>query len=146
MPVVGINFTKIEGKVNSENLEAPQINVSSAPKITNLVKKDLNMGDIKSVIEMDFEFDVNYSPNVGSINLKGKIMYHDSNPDKIVKAWKEKKQLDENIAVEVMNVVFRQSLTKAIILSGDLRLPPPLRFPIVQPTSKENAKSEAKKK
>ncbi len=132
MPVVGINFTEINGKVNNTKLETAEINVSSAPKITNLVKKDINMGSMKSVIEMDFEFNVKYDPDVGNISLRGNVLFHDNDIDKIMKIWKDKKELDGTVAVEVMNAVFRQSLTKAVVISGDLRLPPPIRFPVVQ--------------
>ena len=132
MPVVGINFTEINGKVNNTKLETAEINVSSAPKITNLVKKDINMGSMKSVIEMDFEFNVKYDPDVGNISLRGNVPFHDNDIDKIMKIWKDKKELDGTVAVEVMNAVFRQSLTKAVVISGDLRLPPPIRFPVVQ--------------
>ncbi len=142
MPIVGVNFTKIEGHVNDQKIGAVQINVSSSPKIKNVTKKEISMGNIKSVLEMDFEFEVKYDPDVGAIKLTGQVLYHDANPDKIVKAWKEKKELDESIAVDVMNVVFRQSLTKAVVLSGDLRLPPPIRFPIVQGKAEEIPKKK----
>ncbi|MAH43331.1 hypothetical protein CL614_06485 [archaeon] len=140
MPVVGINFTEINAKVNDAKLEKAEISVSSAPKITNLIKKDINMGSLKSVLEMDFEFVVKYDPNVGEILLKGKILFNNNNIDKIVSMWKDKKELDGNIAVEIMNAVFRQSLTKAVVISGDLRLPPPIRFPMVQTGPEESPK------
>lgn len=132
MPVVGVNFTKITANANNDRLEAGQINVSTAPRIYKLEKKDINVGTIRSVVEISFDFTVKYEPNVGEIKFEGSVLYDCDNPEKIVKTWKEKKELDKSIIVEVMNIIFRQSLTKAIVISSDLKLPTPIRFPVVQ--------------
>ena len=62
--------------------------------------------------------------------------------EKIISAWKKDKKLDDKIAVDVLNAIFRRCLVETIHISDILRLPPPIRLPIVQAKPKEDEKGE----
>lgn len=133
MPILGFNLNSISAKVNEEKLGEDKININSSPKIENVEKADLALGSLKEVLSVDFSFNVSYEPSVGEINMKGAILYQTDDIKGIVAKWKKDKSLDGKIGIELMNVIFRKCLTKALDLSLDLRLPPPLQFPVVKP-------------
>lgn len=130
MPVIGLNFKSMEAKTENKNANA-NVNVSSTPRITGVEKRDVGFG-IKDALSIDFVFETKYEPSVGSIILKGEVVYQ-GDADKILQKWKKDKKLEGDTAVEVLNAIFRKSLVTAIGFSNELRLPPPIQFPIVQP-------------
>ncbi|MEM7819539.1 MAG: hypothetical protein QXD48_01780 [Candidatus Aenigmatarchaeota archaeon] len=135
MPIVGFNLNSINAK-NEEKIVKGEINISSTPIIKNVEKKDLDL--IKDVISIQFGFKTIYEPKIGEINFEGEILYQTEDIKKILKVWKDEKKLDDKIAVDVLNTIFRRCLTKAAEISDELRLPPPIRFPVVQPKSEGN--------
>ena len=45
--------------------------------------------------------------------------------------------MDDPMALEVLNDIFRRCLVKGVDLSNELGLPPPIRFPIVKPKEQD---------
>jgi hypothetical protein len=129
MPIIGFNFKSIKA-VNEEKSIKGEISINSTPSIKDVEKKDLDV--IKDVIAIQFEFKTLYEPKMGEISFEGEILYKTDDIKKIMKTWKDDKKLDDVIAVEVLNTIFRRCLTKANALSDEVRLPPPIRFPVVQ--------------
>lgn len=130
MPIVGFNINSVNGK-NNEKPAAGEISINSTPKILGVDKKDL--GVVKDAVGIRFSFDISYEPKVGEIGFGGEVLYQTADAKKILKKWKDEKKLDDDIAVEVLNSIFRRCLARATLMSEELRLPPPLKFPIVQP-------------
>ncbi|MFH0836757.1 MAG: hypothetical protein V1870_01380 [Candidatus Aenigmatarchaeota archaeon] len=126
--IIGVNINSIEAKTTMGNIKG-EISVNSAPNIIDVYKRDI--ADIKDVIIIKFGFVANYNPDVGIIKMEGEVLYKTKDANNILKDWQEKTQLDSDIAVVVLNAIFKKCLIKAIDLSGELRLPPPVRFPTV---------------
>ena len=129
--IVGININSIKAVSNMDE-EHPKGNISvdTTPSIDDVEKKDVL--EMKDLLSAKFSFRVNYEPNVGSIRMEGEVLYKTDDTKNIIKKWKENKNLESDLAVEMLNAIFRVCLTKAITIAGDLRLPPPVRFPIVK--------------
>ena len=133
MPVIGMSFSSIEAKVKSQ--KKGKIEVSSTPIIKNIEKKVEPIGEVASI---EFEFKTTYNPGIAQISLKGEILLQERDINKLIKQWKDKKKLPAEIAVPVLNVIFRRCLKRAIDLADDLQLPPPIQFPVVK--AKEDSK------
>ncbi len=134
MPVIGMSFSSIEAKVKSQ--KKGKIEVSSTPIIKNIEKKKVEpIGEVASI---EFEFKTTYNPGIAQISLKGEILLQERDINKLIKQWKDKKKLPAEIAVPVLNVIFRRCLKRAIDLADDLQLPPPIQFPVVK--AKEDSK------
>lgn len=130
MPVIGVSFRSFEAKTEDRKVSG-NVNVNSSPRITNMEKKDVGFG-VKDAIGAEFVFETKYEPDVGSIAIKGEVIYQTDRADKILQKWKKDKKIDDEAAVEILNAIFRKSLTVAINFSNELRLPPPIQFPVVQ--------------
>ncbi len=135
MPILGINFRSINASSGEKELNE-NISVNSTPRIDHIEKSEKEIAGFKDVLKVSFTFETKYEPSVGEIIMKGDVFYQTDNPNAVVSKWKKEKKLDDQLALEVLNMLFRKCLTRVIDLSADLRLPPPLQFPVVQPAQK----------
>jgi hypothetical protein len=151
MPVIGLNLKSVKANIDEgkfkENV-SKQITINhSVPSIENIKEVDVG-AEIENVIGVDFKFSITYSPGIGSVDFSGEVLYQAEDASKILKEWGEKK-VDALLALEVLNTVFRQCLTKSVVLSEMVRLPPPVEFPMVRarvPDKAQAAPSEVKGK
>ncbi len=130
MSVIGFNLKSIRANVDEKKL-AGDVSVNSSPSIKTIEKRDLGFVGVKDAIGIEFEFSTLYEPKVGEISFAGEIMYQVEDAKKVLDAWVKNKKLDEKIATDVLNTIFRKCLAKSVEISDALRLPPPIRFPVV---------------
>jgi len=132
MPVIGFNINAINAKVEANTERKGNVNVNSSPTITTIERKDIELPGVKDVIAVNFKFETKYDPKIGEIMLEGEVLYQSNSSKDILAKWKKEKRMDDNMAIEVLNTIFRRCLAKAIEISAELRLPPPVSFPIVK--------------
>jgi hypothetical protein len=133
MPVIGMTLEMMQASRNKDAMG--DINVNSTPKVTSI--REVNVEALgRKTIEMGFEFATKYSPDIGEIKVGGKLMYLSKKNSEILKRWKSKKQLPEDVSVEVLNHLFRNCLLKIANMASDLQLPPPLQIPTVKAEEK----------
>jgi predicted nicotinamide N-methyase len=131
MPIIGVNFRSIEAKAEHSK-DVSDVKIDSSPKINNIEKKDEFFG-IKNVLIIDFSFTTKYDPKVGFMKMEGDVIYQADDHKKIMDNWKKDKKIEGQMAVDVLNAIFKKCIVKAIDLSSELRLPPPIQMPTVQP-------------
>jgi hypothetical protein len=134
--IIGYNFDKIEA--NKVKEISGKLDITSSVKIISVEEKEIEILNKKRVLEVEFEFLVEYKEDFGSIRMFGKLLYDGKNIKDGLKMWKKDQRLPEDIDIEIKNFLFKKCLTLAIILADELRLPSPLPFPIVVPTKKED--------
>jgi hypothetical protein len=132
MPIIGMNFKSIKANINEGKI-TKNVNVNSSPVIEKMEKKEINMPGIKDVLSIKFKFTTNYEPKIGEIMFEGEVLYNSEDMKEILKKWEKDKKIDDPLAMEVLNAIFRRCLTKGIDIASELGLPPPIRFPIVKP-------------
>jgi len=134
MPVIGMEIKSIEGK--REDSIGKNLRIDNGPKINKIKTKKIDsLG--KEALDIDFEYQCNYkNPDkkkpIGSIVIKGSTLFLTENTKEVMKKWKKDKKLSQDVALPVLNNIIRRCLTKAINLSEELKLPPPIRFPIAK--------------
>ena len=133
MPVVGLTIKNIVAK-NSEEYTGPfGINHKTAIKdvgeldMTAIGKKGLRMG---------FEFATIYNTEkktkFAEIVMEGDVLFLADNPAEILMEWKKSKKLPEDVNLQAINAVIRRCVTKTIMLSEDVNLPPPIPIPFAK--------------
>ncbi|MBI4176960.1 MAG: hypothetical protein HY516_01185 [Candidatus Aenigmarchaeota archaeon] len=132
MPVIGMQITKIEAL--RKNNPSAGFKVESVPSIVSVEEKDLPaIGNNGKALAINFNFNVDYKPDIASIKIAGEILYLEEGERVGAKTWAKSKSLPQDVMVEVYNMIFRKGLLKALELSDDMQLPPPLQIPIVAP-------------
>jgi hypothetical protein len=133
MPIIGMTLDSMQA--GRDKGATGEIKVNSTPKITEV--KEVNVSTLnKKALNMKFEFITKYSPDIGEIKIGGNLLYLAEKNAPILKRWKDKKQIPENVSVEILNHLFRRCLLKIANMAEDLQLPPPLQLPRVKPAGK----------
>ena len=143
MGIVGCNYRKItlERKDNATG----NINIKNNIAIKDVEEKEFALGRAKqNGLRFNFEFTTDYEPNIGNISIIGEVLFLDE--EKKVKElaanWKKNKKIDTEIMQQVLNTALNKCNIKALILSEDLNLPPPIPLPRVNIEKKSNDKEE----
>jgi len=137
--IIGYNFTKIEAERKKDI--SGKVDISSTVKITSVEEKEIEVLNKQKVLEIGFEFIVEYKKDFGKVHMIGFLLYDGRDAKDAVKMWKRDKKVPESIDLEVKNFLFKKCLTLAIILADEIRFPSPLPFPMVVPAKKEENKS-----
>lgn len=102
---------------------------------TNIVDvKDFTLPTKEKAAKISFRFQTRYSQEkkeVGNIAIDGEVIYKGKTGD-IKKYWKKEKSLPEEVGVKVINSILRKCIVKAVDLSDEIALPPPLNMPTVR--------------
>ena len=132
MPIVGCNYKKImlERKDNASG----NINIKNNIAIKDVEEKEFALGKAKQQgLRFNFEFTTDYEPNIGNISILGEVLFLDE-PKKVKELaanWKKNKKVEPEVMQQVLNTALNKCNIKALILSEDLNLPPPIPLPRV---------------
>lgn len=133
MPVIGLTFKSM----SASRLGVPtgEVKINSTPKVNDI--KEISVATLnKKALSITFEFVTKYEPNIAQMQIDGEIVFLADNNATILKQWKSKKTIPEEVSVEVLNHLFRRCLVKMANFADDLQLPPPLQIPRVRPVEK----------
>ena len=136
--IVGFGFTKLSAEKNANS--KGKIEINNNVTIKNIEESDIALGkDKQTAIKIIFNFLSKYSPDLGNISFEGEIIYMaDSKKGKeIIASWKKDKKLPKDLMAPILNTILTKCNIKALILSQDVNLPPPIPLPKVSLSPKE---------
>jgi hypothetical protein len=107
----------------------PPVQIATNLNVVGINKKG------EELLEVPFVFNINYTPGVAQISLKGKSHVKGSKDElqQILKEHKEKKPPPPIILQSISNVVFLES----VIICRSLNIPPPIPLPKISPVTKK---------
>lgn len=135
MPIIGLTLNSISASAENKTVSG-NVNVNSVPTIEKVEKKELDL--FKDVLVIGFRFRTQYEPKIGEIVMEGELLYHGEDTKDILSKWKKERKIEDKPAAEFLNAIFRKCLTESIRISQELRLPPPIQFPVVVPKGEGN--------
>lgn len=132
MPIIGFNFDKIQAEKTSK----PQgnVNIKNNVSITNVQSDKVSLSTSEDVLKFIFEYNINYEPNVGKINLNGHVLYLENKKKvkEILDSWKKEKKIPSQIMQVIINSVLVKCTVKALNLENDVGFPPHITLPKVR--------------
>jgi len=133
MPVIGMSISTIDAK-KYEEVTGP-VKVNSNTNLKEVREQDLPALNKKG-LSISFEFKTQYindkNKTLAEIIIGGDIFFIDNEQDKILKEWKKDKKLPDEVNLQIINAVLRKGITKALNLSEELQLPPPIILPFAK--------------
>ncbi|MBM3246973.1 hypothetical protein FJZ17_00305 [Candidatus Pacearchaeota archaeon] len=121
MKIIGLVFEKIS--IEKKNAIKEKTEIKSGLSITDIKKEENNLSD-KDALRFDFSYEVDYSPEIAKVELKGSIITIDDKGEskEIFKSWKEKK-VEDKIRIPLFNFIMEKCNVKALALEDDLGMP-----------------------
>lgn len=138
MRIIGFNYTKINAEKIKQIENEVKINTGiNIVGIEQIKPSGLNSKD--EFVSVDFEFTLNYEPDLAQIKLLGQLLLSsDSKKIKeVLKMWKDKK-MPEDFKLLVFNHILRKSNLRCLQLEEELHLPIHIKMPRLG--SKDNSK------
>lgn len=144
MPILGFNITKLSAEKTNEVNQ--KIDISSDLKVLKVSEDKVMLDKAQTALKFEFEFLVKYSPEIGTISLKGHALYleGEQKAKEIMESWKKNKALEPKLMENLFNSILVRCNIKALLLSQEVALPPHVRLPIVV-SEKESKELKAKK-
>lgn len=133
MTIIGFNFTKIN--VEKTAPVKGKININNNIKIIDVQENNLSLGKSEQKgLKFLFEFNSIFEPKIGSINLKGDVIFlsDTKKTEDILSEWQKKKTMPKEIMTSVLNTALNKCNIQALILSQQINLPAPIPLPKVQ--------------
>ncbi|WP_297510955.1 hypothetical protein [Thermococcus sp.] len=127
MPVLGYNIQGVSFEKNVKAVPPGQIEVKISPTI-----KDLRLGEMMtpngkvSGIDVLFDFEVEYRPDIAKASVKGSLLYIPPKRDRIdeiLSLWEDEKKIDPVLMVEVANFLTTELSPMLMIIAKEMRVP-----------------------
>lgn len=144
MKIIGINLAKIS--IERKNPIKDKLEISSNLNIEDIRKEEVSVSK-SSTLLFDFNYTVNYNPNIAQIQIKGSaITFDDQNEaEGILKEWKQKK-FEHPIKIALLNFILNKCNIKSMQFEDEMNLPTHINLPQLTQNSKEAPKSEKTEK
>jgi hypothetical protein len=141
VPVIGINIKNVSAKKDDEVIGSVKVN--SNTNIKYVKEQDLPALKQKGLC-IGFEFKTDYvgekNKSMAEIVISGDAFFIDEQIEKFIKEWKKEKKLPEEVNLQVINSVLRRGIVRAISLSEELQLPPPIALPFAKKQEDKDSK------
>jgi len=132
MQIIGFNFTKIA----AERRKTPEgkIEIKSNINLKSITPEKFDLIKDKDTLRMDFEFFVEYLPDIARISFEGSVIVSlDKNQSKeIQKKWKNKK-IEEDLRLPIFNMILAKCNLKALQIEEEFSLPTHVPLPRLTP-------------
>jgi hypothetical protein len=129
MGILSFRLKKISGSIGEPKEGEIKI-TSSIPQIKEIKEKEIKIGTSKDkVLSIDFAYKVDYEPIKAKIEIEGEVLYKDEKQKQILKLWKKEKKIDQDIALPLLNYIFRRCSIASIKIADELQLLPPIKLP-----------------
>jgi len=130
--IVGFSLTKIL----LERKESPirKIEVKSKLHMVSMEKHGVKLVEGKDTLRFNFEYDINYLPDLATISFKGYVLFV-SDPkqtDELMKEWKKNKTLGKELQSAIYNFIFNKCNIKALEMEDEFNLPPHIQLPQIK--------------
>jgi len=131
MTIVKINLHKVKAERNL-GAEGGQINIKSNVSLKNVENMDFDR-DGKKGLKFSFEFDCDYEPDLGKIEVGGQVFYVEEAKliDEIKESWDKDKRVPTTVMEQVINGALHKGNIQAIKTAEDVGFPSPLPLPKV---------------
>src|SRR3990172_10244375 len=126
MPVVGMNIKTIDAKKHQEIIGP--VKVDNVTNFEDIKEHELKAFDKKGLL-IEFSFKSEYNAEnqkkpLAEIEINGEVFFLDAQHESILKGWKKERKLPDDVNIQIINVILRKCMTRALDLSEELQLPP----------------------
>lgn len=132
--IIGMNIRKISAE-KKENAINKGLEIKTRPQIMDIKETKLQglANEEIHILLVDFIMVSTFSPDAGSIQVNGTILYKSDKISAILKEWKKTKSLPSEDGVIILNHIFNKVSVIGLYLADLLALPPIIALPRIEP-------------
>jgi hypothetical protein len=134
MPVTRTEITSVEGKRVGSIGKKMNLRIDNNSTIVLIALTD------EDTARVDFRYTATYS-GVGTVGVEGRITYQ-GNAKELHEKWTETGNMPDEIASEIHSAIMQNSIPIAVLLSREIKLPPPIPIPQIQIAQKDKKEKE----
>lgn len=133
MAIISINYTDIVAKKET-NAKKGQVSIKNNISIANVTLADVSASPGQKAVVFEYKFAMEYAPEFGLISITGNVveLTDEKTAKDLVEMWDKNKRVDKVLTKNIFSVVYDKCIIKAIALSQDVALPPPVQLPKVK--------------
>jgi hypothetical protein len=134
MVVIGFNLTKV--LVERKKTITGKVSIRTNIDIKEINKEKLEMIKDKEVLSFDFQFIIDYDPEVAKLIFEGNILVALASKEakEILNKWK-KKELPEDVRLNIFNTILSRCSIEALSMEEKMGLP--THFPLPKFTKEQ---------
>ena len=131
MPIVGFNFDKILAEKKEPVTKDLKIKPDVTIEEVKIEEFAISSNKKEKLLKVVFDFSIEYLPKIGLIQINGHILYSEDPKEigEISTNWKKNKDIRNDTFLQFINSILVRCNIKALSLSQEVNLPPPLRMP-----------------
>ncbi len=132
MQIIGFNLKSISAE-RTDN-QTDKLEITSNIEIKDVTKDSIELMKDKFILKFDFEFSIQYKPEIANIKFKGFItaIVEKSQQKEILDQWQEKK-IPEESRLLLFNLILAKCSLRALSLEEELNLPTHFPLPKIIP-------------
>ena len=137
MQIIGFNIERIEAEKHAK--EVKDLKVKYNANIKSVAVEEMNIGKKTEVLKVNFEFKIEYEPDIGNIDFSGHVLILED-PKKvktIVEQWNKDKDTQSLFSLQIINIILIRANIKALFIAQEVNLPPHIPLPRVMQTTKK---------
>lgn len=134
MPVIKTEILSVEAKRSGTVAKKVNLRIDNNSSITIIT---LTADDEARV---EFRYSATYA-GMGTIGVEGRLTYKGDEAKDLYGKWTETGNMPDNLASEIHTSIMHTCLPVAVLLSREVRLPPPMPMPAIQFKGKQKKKA-----
>jgi len=130
MAIVGLTFKKISAE--KKNIVKGKVTIANDLGIDKVEEAKIPLVDSKqSALNFKFNYSTKYEPEIGTIEIKGEVLWVDEaiKNKELLKQYKKDKNIPLDIKMGIFNNILAKATIEALVLSRDVQLPSPIKLP-----------------
>ena len=140
MAILGFNYDKLNVEKHEHDVKkGGEFKIKYNMAIKGMNDFDLRLPNKEKALKFNFEFSIAYDPKIGALNIGGNLIYSETEDKikEIKKHWEKNKDVSNELKASLLNVIFRRSNIKALLLAQEVGLPSHIPMPKLVPPSED---------
>lgn len=128
MTLVGFNLMKIQAERKKQI--SGKVEIKTDINVLSIKKEDIEMIKNKDVLSFNFEFSIDYFPEIAKIVFEGEVLLalEQKETKEVLNKWK-KKEMEEELKMTLYNIILTRCNVKALTLEEEMNLFPHIPLP-----------------
>ncbi|MDY6769955.1 MAG: hypothetical protein SVU88_03200 [Candidatus Nanohaloarchaea archaeon] len=129
--IVGFSIDRMDAQ--KDGLQGGETDINYSSGLTDVEDAEVASLD-ETVARISFELALQYQQDgddVADMSFEGSVLWRGDDAEDLIEQYEEDEDIDDEVAAQVTNHIYRKCLTRAVGMADALELPSPVPMPRV---------------